>query len=108
MQFNSYSYILLLIPAIALFWALPPVLRRWHVLAVSIAYYATWSVPVLAVPLVLCAGVQFATTMVIRRPSQMRRWFRAGVAWVLVIFLVFRYREIVQGVLAQISAGPAA
>jgi len=36
MQFNSYSYLLMLIPVTALFWALPVPWRRWYVLAVSV------------------------------------------------------------------------
>jgi len=107
MQFNSYSYVLLLIPVIAVFWALPAVLRRWYVLAVSLAYYATWSIPALGVPVALCAGTH-AAAMLMRSPGRTQRWFRAGVVWVLAIFLVFRYRDILKGALLQIHADPVA
>jgi alginate O-acetyltransferase complex protein AlgI len=108
MQFNSYSYLLLLVPAVLLFWALPAWLRRWYVLALSIAYYATWSAPVLAVPLALCAGVQLAATMMLRGPRLLLRWFRRGVIWVLGIFLLFRYHEYIQAALARAGLSPVA
>ena len=92
MEFNSYSYLVLLIPAVGLFWALPQVLRRWYVLALSIAYYATWNAVFIAVPLGLSLGVQFFARTLIRQPSHPRRWFWGGLCFVLTVFLFFRYR----------------
>jgi alginate O-acetyltransferase complex protein AlgI len=111
MQFNSYSYILLLIPVVALFWALPPSWRRWYVLAVSIAYYATWNAAFVAVPLLLCGGVQAAASALLAAPERARRaWFRAGIAWVLLLFLFFRYRQFLldnlDAALAHFGAAP--
>lgn len=92
MQFNSYSYLLLLIPATALFWALPVPWRRWYVLAMSILYYATWNAAFVAVPLALALGVHLAARLLIAQPERGRRWFWSGVALVLAIFGFFRYR----------------
>lgn len=83
MSFNTYSFLLLLIPAVTLFWALPPSARRWYVLALSLAYYATWSAAFLAVPLALCAGVYLAA-------RQGPRWLWAGIAFALTVLVVFR------------------
>lgn len=93
MAFNSYSYLLLLIPAIAVFWALPAHLRRWHVLLLSVAYYATWNPLFILVPLVLCLGVHGVAQRFPLDPGRLRMWFRAGVGWVLLIFAFFRYRQ---------------
>jgi D-alanyl-lipoteichoic acid acyltransferase DltB (MBOAT superfamily) len=90
MQFNSYSYLLLLIPVVGLFWALPDRVRRWYVLAVSIVYYATWNAPFIAVPLLLCVGVHFLAQGLIRNPQHARSWFRGAIAYVLVWFVMLR------------------
>jgi alginate O-acetyltransferase complex protein AlgI len=97
MQFNSYAYVLLLLPAVAVFWALSPSLRRWYVLALSIAFYASWRPFFVLVPLMLALGVHFSARNLASRatapPSATSRWLRVGIAFVLVIFLFFRYRQ---------------
>ena len=93
MPFNSYAYLLLLIPAVGLFWSLPQALRRWYVLALSLAYYATWNPAFLLVPLALCAGVFAVATALTRRPRRARAWFWTGIGYVLAFFLFFRYRD---------------
>ena len=109
MQFNSYSYLLLLIPAVALFWALPQNLRRWYVLALSLAYYATWNAAFLLVPLALCIGVHAIAGLVIRLRTA-RLWFHAGIGYVLLFFLFFRYRDFLlanmNAVLSALHASP--
>src|SRR5579872_5835295 len=93
MQFNSYSYLLLLLPAVALFWTLPSPLRRWYVLALSVAYYATWNTALVAVPLSLAAGTYAVAQPMTRRPRDSGRWFWSGIAGVLAVFLFFRYHQ---------------
>lgn len=92
MQFNAYSYLLLLIPVTAIFWVLPVSVRRWYVLAMSILYYATWNAAFVAVPLALALGAHFAARLLITQPERARLWFWSGVALVLAIFIFFRYR----------------
>lgn len=110
MQFNSYSYVLLLIPVVGLFWALPPTLRRWYVLAMSLAYYATWQASFLAVPLALCLGVYVISLAMRRSPSRARALFWTGIGFILLIFLFFRYRQFLIGnfnaLLALAGAAP--
>lgn len=98
MQFNSYSYVLLLIPAVTLFWALPPVLRRWYVLALSMVYYAVWNAAFVAIPLLFAAGAYAIALAMTRRPRSAGRWFWSGVAGILAVFLFFRYRPATLGV----------
>jgi alginate O-acetyltransferase complex protein AlgI len=97
MAFTSYSYLLLLAAAVAVFWMLPSAWRRWYVLALSIAYYATWNAGFIAVPLALSAGVYGVAHAIVRRPASARAWFWTGVGYVLLIFLFFRYRDFLLG-----------
>src|ERR1051325_4560511 len=111
MQFNSYSYALLLVPVVSLFWMLPAHLRRWYVFALSMAYYATWNPLFIVVPLVLALGVHACAARV-RQPSGGKFWLRAGIGFVLAIFLFCRYRQFlianVNGVLTAFGAHPLA
>src|ERR1017187_1985869 len=107
MQFNSYSFLLLLIPAVALFWTLPPAARRWYVPALSVAYYSAWHSAFLAVPLLVCAAVYVAASAMARRPREARRWLWTGVAFILAIFFFFRYRVfVVRSLLSLAGAAP--
>ena len=57
MQFNSYSYLLLLAVLVPICWAIPPSYRRWYVLALSILFYASWSPFFLLAPIALCLRI---------------------------------------------------
>ena len=56
MQFNSYSYLLLLMLAVAMFWTLPITWRRWYVLTVSLLFYATWNPLFVLLPIAICCS----------------------------------------------------
>jgi alginate O-acetyltransferase complex protein AlgI len=109
-QFNSYSYCLLLIPAAGLFWAFPAHLRRWYVLLLSIAYYAAWKPWFVMVPLLLALGVHVCAQAVLRESPRAKWWVRGGIAFVLLVFLFFRYRQFaiqnVNAALAALGAAP--
>lgn len=92
MQFNSYSYLLVLGFAVATFWALPPRFRRWFVLALSILFYASWSPLFVLVPAGLCLGVFVAGVKIAARKPGERAWFWAGLAFALGFLIFFRYQ----------------
>ena len=96
MQFNSYSYLGLLFCAVAVFWALPAQIRRWYVLALSIAFYATWSPVFVLVPVALCVGV-FLLAQKCISGSHVREWYWAAIAYALAFLVVFRYHEMIGG-----------
>jgi alginate O-acetyltransferase complex protein AlgI len=102
MQFNSYSYLVLLFCAVAVFWALPVRARRWFVLAVSVGFYATWSPVFVLVPIALCAGV-FVMARKIAAGSNSPVWYRAGIVYALVFLIVFRYRDALSASLAWLG-----
>lgn len=92
MQFNSYSYLLLLVPAVLVFWALPNKWRQPYVITLSVLYYATWNALFILVPLGLCVGVHLMARKLNGTPERSREWFWSGIAFALTVFLVFRYQ----------------
>jgi alginate O-acetyltransferase complex protein AlgI len=104
MQFNSYSYLGLLLCAVAVFWMLPARLRRWHVLALSIAFYATWSPVYVLVPLALCAGVFFLARRCASGP-QARSWCWTGIAYALAFLVAFRCHDLIGAALVALEHG---
>jgi D-alanyl-lipoteichoic acid acyltransferase DltB (MBOAT superfamily) len=99
MQFNSYSYLLLLGIVVPVFWFLPVTLRRGYVLILSVAFYATWTVYFLAVPLVICAIAFLSGNRIRNGGSSARRSLWLGVGAIVAILAVFKYgRFIVENV----------
>jgi len=89
--FNSYAYLILLLAAVAVFWLLPIVLRRWYVLALSIAFYASWTWTYAALPFLICAGIFICARKMAARPRHARTVMCAGTIVVLSILVFFKY-----------------
>jgi len=92
-EFNSYSYLLALIPVVALFWALPPVARRWYVLVLSLGFYASWGATYAFLPIAICGAVFWCAHRMLaagETPAG-RRWFLGGIAFVLIVLSYFKY-----------------
>lgn len=92
MQFNSYSYLGLLSLAVLGFWALPPRVRRWYVLALSIAFYATWSPIFVFVPVALCVGIFLMARKIAGGPEK-GPWYWIAICYALMFLVVFRYQH---------------
>jgi alginate O-acetyltransferase complex protein AlgI len=111
MQFNSYSYLILLMVVVPIFWALPSSVRRWYVLGLSVLFYASWSPVFLLAPIALCTGVFFAAVRVAAGGLQERRWFLGAVAYALSFLLFFRYQALwwtpLRGLLHGFGTAPA-
>ncbi|MGD0964982.1 MAG: MBOAT family O-acyltransferase [Candidatus Acidiferrales bacterium] len=103
MQFNSYSYLGMLLLTVAVFWALPVCARRWYVLAVSIGFYATWSPTFVVVPVVLCIGVFFMAQSV--SASGKSDWYVAALTYALAFLIVFRYQGAIGAALGALAKG---
>jgi alginate O-acetyltransferase complex protein AlgI len=95
MQFNSYSYLLLLLVVVLLFWNLPVRLRRGYVLILSLLFYATWNVFFLILPVILCAIVFWASSKVQEKGPAGQRALWAGVGAIVAILGVFKYGNFV-------------
>jgi alginate O-acetyltransferase complex protein AlgI len=95
MQFNSYSYLLLLVPIVALFWSIPSSWRSWYALVVSFLFYATWNPLFVLLPLGICATTYFCARRMQDDPSSARGWMWTGIAIVLAALSFFKYRGFV-------------
>jgi alginate O-acetyltransferase complex protein AlgI len=104
MQFNSYSYLVLLLGAVGIFWVLPIRTRGWYVLALSIGFYATWSPVYVLVPIALCVGV-FLMARKIRQEFNHTKWYVAAIAYALGYLIVFRYHNLIGTALAAMERG---
>ena len=95
MQFNSYSYLLALGIAVPLFWLMPVRFRRVYVLLLSFAFYATWNVAFLILPMILC-GIAFWSGGRIRAGgSDANRALWLGIGSIILILGVFKYGRFV-------------
>lgn len=103
MQFNSYSYLLFLLFAVAFFWALPVRARRWCVLVVSLAFYATWSPLYVLVPISLCIGVFMLARKITSSTQNNSAWFRAAVVYALAFLVFFRYHELIGSAVCRLE-----
>ena len=93
MQFNSYSYLLLLLVSVLLFWNLPVRFRRGYVLILSVLFYATWNIYFLIIPVAMCAIVFWSSGKVRKGGSAGRGALWAGVAAIVAILGVFKYGQ---------------
>lgn len=95
MQFNSYSYLLMLVPVVSLFWALPPRFRKGYLLALSLLFYASWTWIYAPLPLIVCGGAFLCARQMIRKPESASRMMWIGAAFVLSVLAFFKYRGFV-------------
>jgi len=105
MQFNSYSYLLCLPVAVALFWALPIRFRRAYVIAASLAFCVTWNVYLLALPLGLSILTFGCATAMRKTPASAPRLAALGIAAIVLILAFFKYRGFLTGTLIFASIG---
>src|SRR5437868_6721838 len=105
MQFNSYSYLLLLPVVVVLFWALPVRARRPYVIAVSGAFCATWNVYLVALPLGLALLTHLCARAMRTHPAAASRICALGIAAIVVILAFFKYRGFLTGMTLLASVG---
>jgi alginate O-acetyltransferase complex protein AlgI len=91
MQFNSYSYLLLLAVAVLIFWALPVRARRAYVLALSFAFYATWSVYFLVLPVAICGITYWSGAGIRAGGARAKRGLWLGIGLIVSILGFFKY-----------------
>lgn len=92
MPFNSLPYLGFLVVTVAVCWRLPLRFRRVFVLLASLAFYASWGVIFVGVPLVVAGLVHvFGGRIQADRPRA-RIWMWAGIGVALALLVVFKYR----------------
>jgi alginate O-acetyltransferase complex protein AlgI len=97
MQFNSYSYLLLLPIAVAIFWALPVRARRAYIVAVSVAFCATWNAVLVALPLAIAVLTHVCASFIRRDAATARTATRTGITLIVLVLAFFKYRGFLTG-----------
>jgi D-alanyl-lipoteichoic acid acyltransferase DltB (MBOAT superfamily) len=90
-QFNSYSYLILLLAAAGIFWLLPIARRRWYVLALSVAFYASWTRTYAPLPFLMCAAVFVCARGITAGGRHARSAMWAGATLVLSLLVFVKY-----------------
>jgi alginate O-acetyltransferase complex protein AlgI len=93
MQLNSFSYLIFLVVAVVLYWALPQRFRRLFVLAASLAFYATWGPVFLVVPLSFAGVVFVVGRRMSAEPLKTKQWMWIGVSCALALLIFFKYHN---------------
>jgi len=92
MAFNSLTYLGFLLVVAAAFWASPVRARRSLVLLASVAFYASWNLMFVWLPLVVAGFVFVCGKAMQRDPQRAKRWVWIGVSGLLVLLAAFKYR----------------
>jgi alginate O-acetyltransferase complex protein AlgI len=95
MQFNSFSYLAFLLVSVVVYWMLSERLRRPFVLAASLAFYATWGIPFVVVPLFVSVLVFVLGRWMAAEPGKATRWMWIGISCLLTLLAFFKYRDFV-------------
>ena len=95
MPFNSLPYLLFLVAAVTVYWVLPARFRRVFVLLASLAFYATWGVVFLWVPLVVAALVYLIGTRIVADSAKSKEWMWLGISGAIALLIFFKYRGFV-------------
>jgi alginate O-acetyltransferase complex protein AlgI len=92
MTFNSVPYLVLLGAAVALFWLLPPRFRRGFVFIASVAFYASWGLVFVWLPLVVAGIVYLIGRRITSDSTHAKNWAGLGVSIILFLLIFFKYR----------------
>jgi len=92
MPFNSLPYLVLLAVAVVLYWLLPAPFRRLFVLVASMAFYASWGIIFVWVPLAVAGLVYLISKQIAVDPAKPKSWLWLGVSSLLALLVFFKYR----------------
>ena len=92
MQFNSYSYALFLLLAVAMFWSLPVRVRRVYVLIASLVFYASWGIALVILPIVISTVTYWCAAWMVREPGKKKLGLSLGITFALALLGYFKYR----------------
>lgn len=97
MPFNSSLYLLLLAAAVVVYWLLPVRFRRAFVLAAGLAFYASWGIVFVWLPLLVAGVVYAAGNQIQGKTTSARKWMWLGISFVLALLVFFKYRVFLLG-----------
>jgi alginate O-acetyltransferase complex protein AlgI len=109
MLYDSLGFAAFLGVVAGLYHLCPPTWRRWYLLAVSYAFYCTWSVP-FAFLLVAVTGVAYVLARRVHdatSDTERRLWFNVGLILLLLPLATFKYAAWLGGGLASVMGDRA-
>ncbi len=92
MTFNSVPYLVLLAIAVVAYWLLPVRFRQMFVLVASLAFYATWGLIFVWVPLLVAIAVYVTGKQITADAGRAKLWMWVGTAFLLTLLVFFKYR----------------
>src|SRR6266850_201014 len=95
MQFNSFQYLVFLFVAVVAYWLLSERYRRPFVLVASLAFYATWGIRFVTIPLTLGVLVFLLGRSMAANPNKAKQWMWLGISCLLASLAFFKYREFI-------------
>jgi alginate O-acetyltransferase complex protein AlgI len=95
MPFNSLPYLVLLVVVVVVHWLLPIRFRRVFVLSASLAFYASWSLIFLWVPLMVAGLVYLIGTQIVKGSTKAKMWLWLGIIALLSLLILFKYAGLV-------------
>src|SRR5437879_9740363 len=93
MQFNSWTYLIFLLVAVALYWAVPHRARIWTLCAFSLLFYSMWRWQ-FTLLLILSPTVDYLCSLRIAAASgaaNRKFWLRMALAINLGLLVFFKY-----------------
>jgi alginate O-acetyltransferase complex protein AlgI len=91
--FNSVPYLVLLVIVVAIYWRLPVRWRRPFVMLASLAFYASWGLIFVWVPLLAATIVFLIGKQITRVTGPAKTWMWMGVGLLLAPLVYFKYGD---------------
>jgi D-alanyl-lipoteichoic acid acyltransferase DltB (MBOAT superfamily) len=92
MLFNGYLYQIFLLLSVLLFWFAPQSSRRWLVCFLSLAFYASWGLSIVLLPIGITLITYLAANAMLKQPDRHRVVaLFAGIGTVLLVLAYFKY-----------------
>ena len=83
---------MLLAVVVVLYWLLPVRFRRLFVFVTSMAFYASWGIIFVWVPLVVAGVVYLIGKQIVDDSAKARTWLWLGISGLLALLIFFKYR----------------
>ena len=92
MTFNSVPYIALLVVAVAIYWVLGPRPRRLFVFLAGVAFYASWGLVFVWLPLLVAGIVYLVGHQIVKHTARPGKWMWLGISCLLFLLIFLKYR----------------
>jgi D-alanyl-lipoteichoic acid acyltransferase DltB (MBOAT superfamily) len=104
MPIDSILYLAFVSFAVVAYWLLPPGWRRIFVLIASLAFYASWGIRFVWVPIAAACVVYFISKQMAADAKMVKAWMWLGISLVLALLIFFKYTGFLFGNLDSLTA----